>query len=71
MDNRLKTIQCPHCNQIISGVISEIEIPRIKIKALMNLKDEILSNIEAKTGWGKNEIFSMISTVIDKNLEDV
>ena len=66
----LETVQCPHCNQLVSGVIPQHRIPRMRIKQIVRLKEEIFANIEGKTSWGKNELHSMLETVFDNHMED-
>ena len=66
----LENVQCPHCNQLVSGVIPQHRIPRIRIKQISRLKEEVYANLESKTSWGKNELKDMLDTVFDAHMED-
>lgn len=37
------------------------------LNTLIKFRDEIYDNLEAKTGWGKNQLKDMIDTVFEKH----
>ena len=61
---------CPFCDQQIHGLIPERNVPRIRIKQILSLKEEIYSAIDSNTTWGKNQLHDLLDPVFDKHLED-
>ena len=67
----VQSIQCPHCNQQIHGVLRDANVPRIRLKTILSLKEEIYCAIDSGTTFGKNQLHSMLDTIFDRKIEDV
>lgn len=62
--------QCPHCNQLISGLIPERQVPRIRVKQILGIKEEIYAALESNTTWGRNQLKEIMDVIFDNNIEN-